>query len=394
MILRYPSYYDKFRCIAGDCESTCCAGWEIDIDDESYRYYMSVPGEFGRRLREHIKQYEPEDEGAYESHGFLLKKNKRCPFLNAENLCDIYRELGEEALCEVCTNTPRNLLEYGGERELSISASCPEAARLLYRSSEITTFVEKEIEDHLDFEESEEEIAFAGLIRRARDGGIRILQYRQLSVYERLAAFLEYAKEVQMCLNENEPERIVTLSPEDFIREREEKTWKKGRLSNGEKHRYGLFLKRMISFTSMESISEEWEEMLKLLERQFAAPSDGAARYEKAITGLQGYLEDSDREYEYEQLLVYYTFLCVSRCVDDYDFLGKAKVVAVSFLMIRDMDAALFVEKGEKYEKADRIKVVGIYARELEHSEENMEYLAEEFLFGEGYRTEDIIDSI
>ena len=33
MIFRYPDYYEKFSCIAGACEDTCCAGWEIDIDD-------------------------------------------------------------------------------------------------------------------------------------------------------------------------------------------------------------------------------------------------------------------------------------------------------------------------------------------------------------------------
>ena len=55
MILRYPEYYEKFSCIAGRCEDTCCAGWEIDIDDASYEYYMQVPGKFGERLRSSIK---------------------------------------------------------------------------------------------------------------------------------------------------------------------------------------------------------------------------------------------------------------------------------------------------------------------------------------------------
>ena len=54
---RYPKYYEKFQCIAGQCEDTCCAGWEIDIDDVSYDYYMSVEGEFGRRLRQSIREY-------------------------------------------------------------------------------------------------------------------------------------------------------------------------------------------------------------------------------------------------------------------------------------------------------------------------------------------------
>lgn len=132
MILRYPEYYEKFSCIAGRCEDTCCAGWEIDIDDASYEYYMQVPGKFGERLRSSIKEYPLEDDGRYEMHGFILKEGKRCPFLNSDNLCDMILELGEDAICDVCTNTPRNFLEYGNAREVSISPSCAEAGRLIF----------------------------------------------------------------------------------------------------------------------------------------------------------------------------------------------------------------------------------------------------------------------
>ncbi len=55
MIVRYPSYYESFSCIADQCEDTCCAGWEIDIDDETFEYYKSVKGDFGRELILHIK---------------------------------------------------------------------------------------------------------------------------------------------------------------------------------------------------------------------------------------------------------------------------------------------------------------------------------------------------
>ena len=57
MIFRYPDYYEKFSCIAGACEDTCCAGWEIDIDDKSYEYYKTVGGAFGEMLRQNIKEY-------------------------------------------------------------------------------------------------------------------------------------------------------------------------------------------------------------------------------------------------------------------------------------------------------------------------------------------------
>ena len=58
MKFRYPAYYEQFSCIADRCEDTCCAGWEIDIDDESYAYYMNVEGAFGEELRRQIKEYE------------------------------------------------------------------------------------------------------------------------------------------------------------------------------------------------------------------------------------------------------------------------------------------------------------------------------------------------
>ena len=94
MILRVPSYYKTFQCIADKCEHSCCIGWEIDIDEDSYDYYMGIEGAFGERLKEQTVTEDGE-------HSFVLRKNGWCPFLDQNKLCDIYSELGEEALCEV-----------------------------------------------------------------------------------------------------------------------------------------------------------------------------------------------------------------------------------------------------------------------------------------------------
>ena len=51
MIVRGPDYFKEFSCIAGACKDSCCLGWEIDIDEDSYEYYKSLPGEIGDRLR-------------------------------------------------------------------------------------------------------------------------------------------------------------------------------------------------------------------------------------------------------------------------------------------------------------------------------------------------------
>ncbi len=40
MKIRVPKYLNKFKCIADKCEDTCCAGWEIVIDEETYDYFL------------------------------------------------------------------------------------------------------------------------------------------------------------------------------------------------------------------------------------------------------------------------------------------------------------------------------------------------------------------
>lgn len=385
MTIRYPLYYENFHCIADRCEDTCCAGWEIDIDDRSYQYYNSVTGEMGKRLKNSIREYGLEQEDAYEAHGFVLDKDRRCPFLNDEGLCDLFLELGEGSLCDVCTNTPRNFMEYGREREISISASCPEAARLIYGKKEPIVFVEREEEGELDFEESPEEIMFAHRIRDARDQSVKILQDRKYTVTARIAHFLKFAGAVQSCLNANEPDKIESIPVEQY--------WVQAVSGGPKETKYRLFLSRMCSFTKLDSIREDWNEILRIMQKRYITKENGASVYAADMAAWQHYLTEEGREYEYEHFLVYYAYLCLARCVDDYDFLGKAKLCIVNYLMIRDMDMACYGENGG-YSVDERLHMVRLYAKEIEHSEENLDFLAEEFLFEDAYDVENLIVSL
>ena len=47
----YPDYYKEFTCIAGECPATCCAGWQIVIDDEALERYKKIRDE---KLKESI----------------------------------------------------------------------------------------------------------------------------------------------------------------------------------------------------------------------------------------------------------------------------------------------------------------------------------------------------
>ena len=81
-----PDYYKNFKCIAGECTDTCCAGWDVDVDKESYKQYRRVIGSFGNKLRSVMV---PSEDGGCT---FTLKEG-RCPFLNKKNLCEIYIKL-------------------------------------------------------------------------------------------------------------------------------------------------------------------------------------------------------------------------------------------------------------------------------------------------------------
>lgn len=46
-----PSFFDQFKCIGSACTDTCCAGWEIEVDETTAEGYLNEKGAFGDRLR-------------------------------------------------------------------------------------------------------------------------------------------------------------------------------------------------------------------------------------------------------------------------------------------------------------------------------------------------------
>ena len=102
MQITRPDYYKAFTCIADVCPDTCCAGWQIVIDEKSLRKYRRVKGPFGGRLHNDIDWKEQ----------VFRQYNRRCAFLNEDNLCDIYSEAGKRMLCDTCRKYPRHIEEF------------------------------------------------------------------------------------------------------------------------------------------------------------------------------------------------------------------------------------------------------------------------------------------
>lgn len=123
MVYVIPHCFAGFSCIADRCPDTCCAGWEVDLDEEVLETYKKLPGPLGQEIRSKIK--------SEDGYTFFQMEQGRCPFLNDKNLCRLILEAGESCLSTTCREHPRFWEEYGDRQETCLAISCPEAARLL-----------------------------------------------------------------------------------------------------------------------------------------------------------------------------------------------------------------------------------------------------------------------
>jgi len=129
-----PQPFVRFRCTAGECEDTCCGGWNIAIDRPAYDRLLEGV------LRETVLTTAELVEGGDESRHarFRLGPDGRCTLLAPTGLCRIHSELGEKSLPAVCATYPRLVQPVDGGRFFSGTLACPEAARLLlYEGDEL-----------------------------------------------------------------------------------------------------------------------------------------------------------------------------------------------------------------------------------------------------------------
>lgn len=138
MRMEYPDYYEDFECIAAACTDSCCARWEIDVDEESYYRYLTVQGDFGERIRGCLHTEETVGDDGYPEYewSFPLTPDRRCPFLNDGDLCDMYTALGHDKLPRTCREFPRGDACVGSYHQVDVALACPEANRLIFEDLE------------------------------------------------------------------------------------------------------------------------------------------------------------------------------------------------------------------------------------------------------------------
>lgn len=344
-----PSFFDQFKCIGSACTDTCCAGWEIEVDETTAQGYLAEKGAFGDRLRREI--------GSEPGEYFFKLKNNRCPFLNKENLCDIFINLGEDRLCDICREHPRFYNWFGDYTEVGLGLCCEEAERLLFSNSKPLTFVEEVHTDASDLLDDESEECEQML--EERKAIFSILQNRKKNIgarLKRLLLQLPYADEMLLLtvpiLEWDDPESIPKL---DYNAKPSTNTLKSS----------ALFLIRF--FGGMESLDETWPSMMKELEQNIDKLVDT-----NNTNAFLKFLKGENRLYEYEHIAVYLVYRYYPEILFDGQIEAKILFAAASICLLFLMDLQCFQENGV-YTQQDRIELVRRFSKEIEYCPENME---------------------
>ncbi len=328
MKLRVPDYYKKFKCIAGRCSDNCCIGWEICIDEKTMEFYNAVTGEFGKKLRDNIK------------NGSFMLCGERCPFLNEENLCDIIINLGENRLCGICTEHPRYYGWYGDVKEGGIGLCCEEAARIILEYGNSGSFFEEDIpcEETEDVDEEIYEFLFG-----ARENIFRFLERKDISFADKVSALFDYGEKIQDGLDFEDYD-ISPVEKNDF--------------SAGDVN-VGAFV---CAFEEFEAIDQSWNDALEKLKGKAPVVN------EKYLTNI----------------FIYFIWRYFMRAVYDGDVFSKISLGAISAAMI-----ALMAE-GDALDAY--IKAAKLYSKEIEYSEENLSLMLESCYTESGFSAENLIN--
>lgn len=384
MKLRVPFYYDQFHCITSECKDNCCVGgWEIDIDDDTYNYYMSLEGELGDRIRAVITKSE---DG---SDCFKLIDG-HCGLLDENGLCTIHKELGAEHLSVVCDQFPRYSEYYGEIKESGIGLACEEAERIIFSENKTFTTVLKPCDEEYS-EDDEYDSAYAVRIFKARDAIFKILDMPEMSINEKLIVILKYCASIQEYINEDDSDGLKEFvnafgrsNIEHILMEMNDKSEHEGFDDTDIQE---CIRNIMYSYEDMEVLNDRWEKMLSDISEIFHDNMDNEKYHEiqdEFMTAMIG------REYEYKNFITYLVFRYFAKSVYDYDVVGKAKMFIANYFILRQMDMLVWYKKRRQFTFEDRIDTVHIFSRQVEYSEENMEALYESFLFDDVFETNNL----
>lgn len=376
MIYTYPDYYKKFSCIADKCPDTCCGKWQIVIDDDSLERYQEYDGDYRPELHRKVNW----KEGVFR-HG----RSGKCAFLRDDMLCDMYIHMGKDSLCTTCREYPRHTEEFENVREISLSLSCPEVARILMNITDKVTFVTEEDDEDEVFDDFD--YFLYSNLEDIREAILNVIQDRSVDIRSRIERVIQIGASAQRHYDEGD------LVMWDECEEQDKPE------IHGEHEEYMLLQKQaMFLIEDLELLYDDWEDVL--IESQELLFGDGEMafaenrkRFEKwwcdncQIPGT-GHQQDGGRSANtasdggglrisldifIEQITVYFISIYLLGAVYDDNIIGKVDACVGHAVELYMLAMARWIKNGETLSMDDLIELAYRYSREIEHSDENLE---------------------
>lgn len=178
-----PLYLKDFHCIGNQCKNNCCHGWTVTIDENTFKKYKKIKSPISPKLQNCISKNRT-NPTPY-NYGKIKLKEGICPFLNENNLCEIYINIGEQYMCNTCKQYPRKHTLCGSTFSSSLALSCEEACRIALLNPNPMEFslTEKTLTPN---EHVFTLISPESYFLETRSAFITILQNRDFSIQERL----------------------------------------------------------------------------------------------------------------------------------------------------------------------------------------------------------------
>ncbi len=392
MKYRVQKSIKEFVCLGAECRDTCCKGWQIGIDRESYLLYRGVKGAFGRRLFLGID---------HKRRCFRLN-GQACAFLNQEGLCDIYKELGRAGMCKECKGYPRHREDYGDLWEWTLSLSCPEAARIILQDAGQGTWQEGTLSGQRSQRASlpagnvpnragqgeppVDERVLADL-EKLRGTMACLIRERSASWGQRLAQMLVLAHDFQRHWDEarkkgacgtgtERSQWAEKLSQRYLARDNAERFRQRMEGFGGQEREKALRMAAWMRLTGrLEPVLSGWGKKLERMCRRLyhTQDMDGQQRIRREFQAKAAGLGQA-----WENLALYFINTYVLGAVYDGDVYGKAKFVAFSVMMIREWCLFRYCLTGEVTMQTIT-EAAYRYSREVENSDRNLEMLEREF---------------
>lgn len=351
------SFYDTFECVAGDCPGTCCQGWEIEIDEDTLEKYRNYDGPLKETVQNGIN---------YDTKLFKLLGNERCYMLRDDGLCKLVKLHGEEILCDTCHMFPRHCEEYEGIREWSVTLSCPEVARIIINGGPAEYVVSEDDEpDPLEDEFDEFDILLFTKLEDSRDVIYKIVQDKNIPVFDRMDMILKFSLALQEALDDGE-----TFRMDDIIDD-----WRdyRSKISSGEYLKtYEYVKKHFNAMTDVEQLKADWVEVVDSMKALLNQGDENfgirLADFEKKMRELHPAYDDV-----FENILMSYLYTFYLGAVyDDMIFAKVAMSVFFTIMIDRLTFANKFIGHEDSFIIKDYEDIAYRFTRELEHSDNNL----------------------